>query len=125
MDLVHIKELEPLFIDGLLDFLENVQRFAPRLRLSMRMALLELVQNFADHSGSVSGAWASGQKYRDRITLCLLDLGKGIPNSLRGVQKYRRMRDPHLIEISTEEGVSANCDQPRPRVDHDSEICSC
>jgi len=73
----------------------------------MRMALIELVQNFAEHSGSVFGAWASGQKFRGRITLCLLDLGKGIPSSLRGVPKYHRMRDPHLIELSTEEGVSA------------------
>lgn len=73
----------------------------------MRMALIEMVQNFAEHSGSESGAWASGHKYRDRITLCLLDLGRGIPTSLRGVQQYRRMGDPHLIELSTEEGVSA------------------
>jgi len=107
VDLVHIKTLEPLFIDGLLDFLEGVQPFAPGLKPSMRMALLELVQNFADHSSSVSGAWASGHKYQGRITLCLLDLGQGIPNSLRGVQKYQRMRDPTLIHLSTEDGVSA------------------
>ncbi|MGH7842467.1 MAG: hypothetical protein ACREQT_13235, partial [Candidatus Binataceae bacterium] len=107
VDLIHIQTLEPLFIDGLLDFLESTQPFAPGLKQSMRMSLIELVQNFAEHSGSQSGAWASGYKYRDRITLCLLDLGKGIPNSLRGVQKYKRMRDPHLIELSTEEGVTA------------------
>lgn len=108
VDLVHIRELEPLFIDGLLDFLENMQPFAAGLKSSMRMALLELVQNFAEHSGSRFGAWASGHKYRDRFTLCLLDLGKGIPTSLRGVQKYRRIRGDHnLIELSTEEGVSA------------------
>ncbi len=107
VDLVHIKTLEPLFIDGLLNFLEGVQPFAPGLKPSMRMALLELVQNFADHSGSAFGAWASGHKYRDRITLCLLDLGKGIPNSLRGVPKYRRLHDPQLIDLSTEDGVSA------------------
>jgi hypothetical protein len=108
VDLVHIRELEPLFIDGLLNFLESLQPFAPGLKPSMRMALLELVQNFAEHSGSVTGAWVSGHKYRNRITLCLLDLGKGIPASLRGVDRYRRMRsDPHLIELATEAGVSA------------------
>jgi len=107
VDLVHIRELEPLFIDGLLDFLESVQPFARGLKLSMRMSLLELVQNFAEHSGSVSGAWASGHKYQNRLTLCLLDLGKGIPQSLRTVKQYRRMKDPHLIELATEEGVSS------------------
>jgi hypothetical protein len=106
VDLVHIRELEPLFIDGLLNFLESLQPFAPGLKPSMRMSLLELVQNFAEHSGSATGAWASGHKYRNRITLCLLDLGKGIPASLRSVEQYHRMGDPHLIELATEAGVS-------------------
>src|ERR1019366_5068854 len=100
--IVHIRELEPLFIDGLLNFLESLQPFAPGLKPSMRMSLLELVQNFAEHSGSATGAWASGHKYRNRITLCLLDLGKGIPASLRSVEQYHRMGDPHLIELATE-----------------------
>lgn len=107
VDLVHIRTLEPLFIDYLLNFLETVQPFAPGLKPSMRLSLLEMVQNFAEHSGSVSGAWAAGHKYRKRITLCLLDLGKGIPISLRGVDRYRRFGDPHLIELASEEGVSA------------------
>ncbi len=106
VDLVHIRTLEPFFVDGLLDFLETAQPFAPGLKPSMRMSLLELVQNFAEHSNSTSGAWAAGQKYRNRITLCLLDLGKGIPNSLRSVDRYRRYGDPHLIELASEEGVS-------------------
>lgn len=107
VDLVHIRALEPLFIDKLLDFLERMQPFAPGLRASIRMSLLELVQNFAEHSGSEMGAWASGQKYRNRITLCVLDLGKGIPRTLRTLAQYRRFRDPHLIELATEEGVSS------------------
>ncbi len=107
VDLVHIRQLEPLFIDSLLDFLESVQPFAPGLKPSMRMSLLELVQNFAEHSGSATGAWAAGQKYQNRITLCVLDLGRGIPNSLRGLAQYRRVGDPHLIELATEEGVSS------------------
>ncbi len=107
VDLVHIRALEPLFIDRLLDFLGRMQPFSPGLRLSIRMSLIELVQNFAEHSGSPMGAWASGQKYRDRITLCVLDLGKGIPGTLGTLPRYRRFRDPHLIELATEEGVSS------------------
>ena len=107
VDLVHLQTLEPLFVDTLLDYLEPARRFAPGLRPSMRMSLLELVQNFAEHSQSKFGAWAAGQKYRDRITLCLLDLGQGIPNSLRTVGRYQRYDDPSLIELASEEGVSA------------------
>jgi hypothetical protein len=107
VDLVHINEMEPLFVDSLLDFLQTLQPFAPGLKPSMRMSLLELVQNFAEHSDSKSGAWAAGYRYRNRITLCVLDLGKGIPQSLRSVKKYRRYGDPHLIELATEEGVSS------------------
>src|SRR5208337_2799758 len=107
VDLAHIQALEPLFIDSLLDFMERNMPFAPGLRSSIRMSLIELVQNFADHSGSQIGAWATGQEYQNRITLCVLDLGKGIPNTLRTLAKYRRHKDPHLIELATEEGVSS------------------
>lgn len=109
VDLVHITALEPLFIDHLLDFLEHMQPFEEGLRSSMRMALLELIQNFAEHSGSTAGAWAAGQLHpqKKRITLSVIDLGRGIPTALRTVKKYRRFRDAHLLELSSEEGVSS------------------
>lgn len=109
VDLIHITELEPLFIDHLLDFLERRQPFDQGLRGSMRMALLELIQNFAEHSGSTAGAWVSGQFHpkSNRITLCVLDLGRGIPEALRTLPKYRRFRDVRLVELATEEGVSS------------------
>jgi anti-sigma regulatory factor (Ser/Thr protein kinase) len=109
VDLVHITAVQPEFIDHLLDFLENMQPFEEGLKPSMRMALLELVQNFAEHSGSEPGAWISGQFHprSNRITLCVLDLGRGIPNALRTLRKYRRSRDPRLVELATVEGVSS------------------
>jgi anti-sigma regulatory factor (Ser/Thr protein kinase) len=109
VDLVHITAVQPAFIDQLLDFLENMQPFEEGLRPSMRMALLELVQNFAEHSGSDPGAWISGQFHprSKRITLCVLDLGRGIPNALRTLRKYQRIRDPQLVELATQEGVSS------------------
>lgn len=113
VDLKHVKGFEPLFVDSLLNFLESLQPFAPGLKESMRMSLLELVQNFAEHSGSVSGAWVSGQRYKSRITLCVIDLGRGIPALLRTVGKYRRYRDSHLVELATEEGVSSVTESSR------------
>lgn len=109
VDLIHITELEPLFIDHLLDFLERRQPFVEGLRGSMRMALLELIQNFAEHSGSQVGAWVSGQFHpqRNRITLCVLDLGRGIPEALRSVARYRRYGDARLVELATVEGISS------------------
>jgi hypothetical protein len=114
VDLVHIKELEPGFIDRLLDFLEVIQPFKPGLRSSMRLALIELVQNFAEHSGSLAGAWASGQFHpysketkAPRVTLCVLDLGRGIPATLRTVKEHRRCMDKTLVERATIEGVSS------------------
>ncbi len=107
VDLVHIEALEPLFVDGLLDFLEGVQPFVSGLKESMRMSFYELMLNFAEHSGSQFGAWASGQRYADRVTLCLLDLGRGIPDSLRTIKKFAPRSDPDLIELSTAEGISA------------------
>lgn len=114
VDLVHITALQPGFVDPLLDFMENAQPFAPGLRPSIRTALFELVQNFAEHSKSVDGAWISGQVHRrskatkqPRLTLCVLDLGVGIPTALRTVPEYRWNSDTELIELSTELGVSS------------------
>src|SRR5208282_5348667 len=107
IDLVHITALEPGFVDGLLDFLESLQPFDAGLKDSMRMSFIELIQNFAEHAGSASGAWASGNSHGKRISLCLLDLGRGIPNNLRNIKKFKRMGDPRLIEHATETGVTS------------------
>ncbi len=114
VDLAHITRLEPGFIDYLLDFLEQYQPFEEGLRPSIRLTLLELVQNFAEHSGSVSGAWVCGQFHpysketkSPRVTLCVLDLGRGIATALRTVHRYRRLMDAELVELATLEGVSS------------------
>ena len=109
VDIVHITALQPGFIDHLLDFLESVQPFEEGLRDSMRMALLELIQNFSEHSGSAEGAWVVGQFEPSvkRIELCVLDLGIGIPNSLRILNRYRSFGDESLIENATRLGVSS------------------
>jgi hypothetical protein len=109
VDMVHLTALQPGFIDHLLDFLESVQPFEESLRGSMRMALLELIQNFSEHSGSEHGAWVVGQfdPQEKRIGLCVLDLGIGIPDSLRGVLKYRSYGDERLIDQATRMGISS------------------
>lgn len=75
----------------------------------MRMALLELVQNFSEHSGSAFGAWIVGQfdLREKRIGLCVMDLGIGIPRSLRVLTKYRSYGDESLIESATRLGISS------------------
>ncbi len=117
VDVVHLMggaALQPGFVDPLLDFLEHMQPFDAGLRLSMRTSLYELLMNFTDHSGSAKGAWVSGQFHphtkatkRPRITLCVLDLGRGIPNALRSLPSYRRSGDAKLVEIATDPGVSS------------------
>lgn len=109
VDLVHIRALEPEFIDSLLDFLERMQPFEEGLRPSMRMALLELIQNFSEHSQASLGAWVTGQfsPQPKRITLSVLDSGIGIPESLRTVPKYKNYGDERLIELATRTGVTS------------------
>jgi anti-sigma regulatory factor (Ser/Thr protein kinase) len=109
VDIVHITALQPGFIDHLLDFLESVQPFEEGLKDSMRMALLELIQNFSEHSGSTQGAWVVGQfdPSQKRIGVCVLDLGIGIPTSLRTLVKYRSYGDERLIENATRLGISS------------------
>jgi hypothetical protein len=109
VDIVHITTLQPGFIDHLLNFLESVQPFEEGLKDSMRMALLELIQNFSEHSGSTHGAWIVGQfdSREKRIGLCVLDLGIGIPRSLRVLTKYKSYGDERLIESATRLGISS------------------
>jgi signal transduction histidine kinase len=109
VDLVHIKALQPEFINSLLDFLERMQPFEEGLRPSMRMALLELIQNFSEHAKASLGAWVTGQfsPQLERITLSVLDSGIGIPESLRIVPRYRNYGDERLIELATLEGVTS------------------
>jgi ABC-type transporter Mla MlaB component len=109
VDLVHVTQLQPGFIDFLLDFLEHMQPFATGVRPSMRLTLVELLQNFVEYSGSIEGAWVAGQFHPrpkgspnvPRVTLCFLDRGRGIPDALRTVRKYRRIGDARLIEKAT------------------------
>jgi anti-anti-sigma regulatory factor/anti-sigma regulatory factor (Ser/Thr protein kinase) len=114
VDLIHVRELEPGFIDSLLEFLAALQPFGDGVRASIRMTLIELLQNFVEHSHSEGGAWICGQLHPrpkgstvPRITLCFLDLGIGIPGSLKTVPKYSKLQDEPLIELSVEDGVSA------------------
>lgn len=114
VDLVHITRLQPFFVDALLTHMESIQPFAEGLRPSMRMSLFELIQNFAEHSKSGHGAWVTGQVHRrakgtdlPRVTLCMLDLGRGIPSALRTVRRYRRRTDDSLVHLATVEGVSS------------------
>jgi K+-sensing histidine kinase KdpD len=73
------------------------------------MALLELIQNFSEHSGSAHGAWIVGQfdSHEKRIGVCVMDLGIGIPGSLRILTKYRSYGDERLIEDATRLGISS------------------
>jgi anti-anti-sigma regulatory factor len=109
VDIVHINSLQPGFIDDLLNFLERMQPFEEGLRPSIRMSLLELIQNFYEHSGAHLGAWVAGQFAPDikRITLSVLDSGIGIPESLRALPRYRNYGDERLIEVATREGVTS------------------
>jgi hypothetical protein len=109
VDLTYITQMEIFFVDDLLDLLERMQPFKEGLKPTMRAALYELVGNFAEHSGSAAGAWISGDFDRElhRITLCVLDLGRGIPATLRTLRRYHRYSDAHLIELATERGVSS------------------
>lgn len=116
VDIVHISALDPGFVDHLLDFLEHMQPFAEGLRPSMRLALIELIQNFAEHSQSREGAWICGQIHprtkatrAPRVTLCVCDLGIGIPESLRRAnsKRFGHWRDESLLVASTRGGISA------------------
>jgi len=70
-----------------------MQPFEEGLRPSMRMALLELIQNFSEHSPSIP--WSLGDRPVFAATKENNSVGSGLwhryPESLRTVPKYRIM----------------------------------
>jgi anti-sigma regulatory factor (Ser/Thr protein kinase) len=96
-------------IDRLTDLFNHHLNLSPGVKGSLRMSLQETMTNVIDHSG-VSDYFVCANSYRDQklIRLCIADLGKGILNSLKSIEKYQMLKDDYdAIRQATNEGVSS------------------
>jgi anti-sigma regulatory factor (Ser/Thr protein kinase) len=93
----------------LTDLFNHHLNLSPGVKGSLRMSLQETMTNVIDHSG-VSDYFVCANSYRDQklIRLCIADLGKGILNSLKSIEKYQMLKDDYdAIRQATNEGVSS------------------
>lgn len=58
--------------------------------VDLKYAIGELIDNVFDHANSKIGLCLSAQKYKDRIELCIADLGIGIAQSFQIHQKWEQ-----------------------------------
>lgn len=106
---IHLQKrqgIAPALIDNLIEILDFHLHISPGLKGSLQMSLLEVMTNVVDHSG-VEEYYFCSRNYPERrqIRLCMADMGKGIPCSLRAVIKGR-INDSDMIVKATEEGVT-------------------
>lgn len=65
-------------------------------------------ENVLDHADSAVGAVVAAEKYRTRgLQLAVVDLGRGIPTTLRTRSEYRHLSDVEAVERSLVDGVTS------------------
>lgn len=65
-------------------------------------------ENVLDHADSAVGAVVAAQKYRTSgLQLAIVDLGRGIPTTLRTRSEYRHLSDVEAVERSLVDGVTS------------------
>lgn len=100
--------LDTLLIEDLIEIMDYHLVMSSGVKESLKMSLQEAIINVVDHSG-VFEYYICCWKYPEKkqLRLCIADLGIGIPNSLRNVPTYSKIKDDHeAIKKATEEGVS-------------------
>ncbi|MHB8438518.1 MAG: hypothetical protein ACYDD4_05070 [Acidimicrobiales bacterium] len=77
-----------------------------RLASACATALGAATENVLNHSESPIGALVAAQRYRTGLELAVVDLGQGIPTTLRRNVQHAHLSDIEAIEESLIDGVS-------------------
>jgi hypothetical protein len=77
-------------------------------------AIAAATENVIDHAQSPFGAYVSAQRYqRSRVELAVVDLGHGIPATLRQNPSHVGLSDLEALERALDDGISSVCDPGR------------
>jgi hypothetical protein len=77
-------------------------------------AVATATDNTIEHARSPIGALVSAQRYRQRgLELAVVDLGDGVPATLRRNPRYSDLADLGAVEHALEDGVSSSQEQGR------------
>jgi hypothetical protein len=77
-------------------------------------AIAAATENVIDHAQSPVGAFVAAQRYANRgLELAVVDLGRGIPATLRENRVYGGLTDLRAVERALEDGVSSVPDEGR------------
>jgi hypothetical protein len=110
IELRQLNRLNPIYVEDLVNLLDNNMNLSTGVRDSIKMSLQELLINVFDHSESGIGCFVCAQftPKPQLIRLSVTDLGIGIHDSLKKVKKYSKIKNCHeAITLAVEEGVSS------------------
>lgn len=101
--------LDASVLDTLIKILDFHLKLSPGIKGSLRMSLLEAMQNVVDHSNAPDYYLCSwNYKQKKQLRLCIADAGIGVPEALKKNPKYALVENDHeAISLSTMEGVSS------------------
>ncbi|HZN72706.1 MAG TPA: hypothetical protein VFC00_13640 [Micromonosporaceae bacterium] len=84
------------------------------LAMACATAIAAATENVIDHARSPIGALVCAQRYQQTgLELAVVDLGRGIPTTLRQNPTHRGLTDLRAVERAIEDGVSSVQDQGR------------
>lgn len=70
-------------------------------------ALGAATENVLDHASSPIGALVAAQRYRDGLELAVVDIGLGIPTTLRRRSEYSALSDLEAVQLALEDNVTS------------------
>lgn len=109
-ELRQLRGLNPIYIEDLVNLLDNNMNLSRGVRDSIQLSLQELLTNVFDHSQSEVGCFVCAQytPIRRLIRLSVTDFGMGILASLKKVARYSEIKtSDEAITRAVEEGVSS------------------
>lgn len=103
--------------DSVEHILEAVQKAAyhefgrNRVAKACGTAIAAAAENVLDHAQSPVSAFVAAQRYKDGgLELACVDLGLGIPTTLRRRAEYSQLSDIEAIECALKDGVTSSSD---------------
>ena len=104
-----LRTIDPMYVAELIAAVGYNLPIGEEDRYQIQMHLTELMQNAQDHADSNMGFFVCAQWYpqKGNLRISFVDVGRGIPASLRTLPQYSKERsDSKLISESTKPGVT-------------------
>lgn len=98
-------------------FNKKLNGYDERIIETVGYAIGETIDNTIRHSNSPIGGWVCAQTYSDRLEICIIDCGIGIPQSLKNENNVHKDKvsefkeDKEFIEYAIGKGITSKTEK--------------